>query len=74
MKHMPKLRSSYSYQQYPRIQICNKVRKDLREKLKDYSINEISQPESKILDCMLSYFLEDKDNKEELSKLVKNYY
>ena len=74
MKHMPKLRSRYSYQEYKRVTYSNTIREDLRIKLKKYSINTIHQPESKLLDCMLDYFLNDKEHMEILNNLVKNYY
>lgn len=74
MKHMPLLKSRYTYQQYERTQITNKIRKDLRDKLKLYSIQEIGQPEAKILDMALEYFLCDEKNKAILTELVRNYY
>jgi len=73
MKHMPLLKSVYAYQQYDRTQITNNIRKDLRDKLKRYSIS-IHEPETKIYDQMLEYFLNNKENKEILTEMVKNYF
>ena len=73
MKHMPLLRSRYSYQIHERITYSNNIRKDLRVKLKAYSIAS-KEPETKILDQMLEFFLNNKDNKEILTELVRNYY
>ena len=66
-------KSRYSYQKFERIQITNNIRKDLRDKLKKYSVEEINEPETKILDCMISYFLENRSNKKILTELVKKY-
>lgn len=74
MKHMPQLRSKYTYQQHERQSYTNNIRKDLRQKLKTYSVNEIRQPEAKIIDTMLDYFLNDENNKKILTELVRNYY
>ena len=68
------VRSKYDYQRFKRVQITNNIRKDLRENLKKYSVEEIHEPETKILDCMLSYFLKNEDNKKILTNMVRNYY
>lgn len=67
------LRSRYSYQEKPRKQITTNIREDLRNQLKNYSVN-IHNPESKIYDCMINYFLNNKSNIKILTELVKNYY
>lgn len=68
------IRSKYSYQMEMRTQITTNIRKDLRVKLKDFSVNVVHNPETKIYDCMLDYFLNDKQNQKLLIDLVKNYY
>ena len=68
------IRSKYEYQQHSRTQITNTIRTSLRKTLKKYSTEEINEPETKILDCMLSYFLENEDNKKILTNMVKSYY
>lgn len=73
MKHMPKLRSCYAYQQYDRTQICNNIRTDLRKELRKYSIS-IHQPESKIWDCILEFCLNDKENKDKITQMVREYF
>jgi len=68
-------RSRYSYlsKSRCRCQITTNIRKDLRDKYKLFAIN-IHEPESKIYDQMINYFLSSETNTDILTDLVKNYY
>lgn len=67
------LRSRYSYQQYERSQITTNIRKDLRKKLKEFSIS-ISQPETKIWDILLEELFKDEASQNHIAEKVRNYY
>ena len=68
------IRNKNDYQQWERVQVTTNLRADLRKSLKTFSDEEINEHETKIYDCMINFFLNDKGNKQILIDLVKNYY
>lgn len=60
------------YLQSPRKQVTTSIRKDLREQLKQYSI-DIHQPETKIYDMLLETLFNNKSFQQEIINKVKNY-
>ena len=73
MEEQIQYRSRYQYLSRSRCQITTNIRKDLRDKYKLFAIN-IHEPESKIYDQMINYFLSSETNTDILTDLVKNYY
>jgi len=68
-----KIRCTYSYQRFDRTIVTTSIRKDLREKLKDFS-KQHYQYESKIWDQLLDELFTNKSFQEKILNKVRNYY